>query len=107
MLFPSSASLVCSDTFHQDATQAYCEANNLSKTSTTLSPISFVPLSPPKSLVLRSSPPKAFESNTFLTAVSMSSASFGLPREYRSMRAADRMVPMGLAMSWLAMSGAD
>lgn len=75
--------------------------NRASKASMTLSPTSFVPLDPPRSFVLRPS------SNTFATAFSIRSASAPRPSEYRSIIAAERMVPIGLAIPCPAMSGAD
>jgi len=55
--------------------------NNVLRSSTILSPISFVPTSPPRSAVLNSKPPAFFASRAFLTAVSTSSACFSRPRE--------------------------
>lgn len=52
-----------------------------SRTSTILSPISVVDLSPPRSLVLKSNPPTSFSSSTLRTAASMASASLAHPRE--------------------------
>ena len=45
--------------------------------------------------------------STPLTAASMASAAAGCPSDQRSIIAADRTVPSGLAMSWPAISGAE
>ena len=47
------------------------------------------------------------ESSTASTAASTASASRAIPKEYRSIIAAERMVPIGLARSRPAMSGAE
>lgn len=77
------------------------------RTSTTLSPTWLVVFSPPRSLVRNPCPPAFSSSNTILTASSTCLASFSRPNEYRSMSAIERMVPIGLAMFWPAMSGAE
>ena len=81
--------------------------NFVCRTSTILSPISFVDFSPPKSLVLRPNPPISSASRTFRTEASTARASFSKPREYRRSIAKLRMVPIGLAMPCPAISGAD
>ena len=45
--------------------------------------------------------------STLRTACSMASASAFRPKVYRSIIAADRIVAIGLALSWPAMSGAE
>ena len=76
-------------------------------TSTIRSPNSTVPTLPPKSAVLNPRPPLSGRSRTVLTAVSMALAGFSSPSEYLSSIAALRMVPMGFAMPFPAMSGAE
>lgn len=75
--------------------------------STILSPSSTVVTSPPRSLVLRPSPPSSCESRTLLTAVSIAWAGFSRPNEYRSSIAPLSIVPIGFAIPLPAMSGAD
>ena len=65
------------------------------------SPVSPVPADPPRSLVRRPA------SMAFRTAASTASASLGSCSEYRNIMATDKMVPMGFAMPWPEMSGAE
>ena len=71
------------------------------KFSTTLSPNSAVPARPPMSRVR--TPPLMVSS----TAFSIAAASFSLPSEYRSISAAESIVPTGLTTPFPAMSGAE
>ena len=72
-----------------------------------VSPMSFVEADPPKSLVRIPYPPCSSKSRTFLTAFSMAFAGFSKRREYRRSIAALRIVPIGLAIPFPAMSGAE
>lgn len=75
--------------------------------STILSPSSTVVTSPPRSLVLKPSPPSSCESRALLTAASIAWAGFSRPKEYRSSIAPLSIVPIGFAIPLPAMSGAD
>lgn len=77
------------------------------KTSTTASPTSFVLAFPPRSALLMPSPPRVEVSRTFRTASSIALAGLSSPSEYRRSMAALRIVPIGLAIPWPAMSGAE
>ena len=63
--------------------------------------------SPPRSLVLKPSPPSSCESRTLLTAASIAWAGFSRPNEYRSSIAPLSIVPIGFAIPLPVMSGAD
>ncbi len=82
-------------------------SNRLWRTWTILSPASWVPTWPPRSFVRMNSPPLSWGSKTILTAVSIASACFAIPREYLSNIAALSIVAIGLAIPWPAMSGAE
>lgn len=55
--------------------------SSVSRTSSTLSPISVVELSPPRSFVRMPNPPASLSSKTFFTASSTAFAYFSRPRE--------------------------
>lgn len=81
--------------------------NSPVSTSTILSPTSAVLLLPPKSAVLNANPPLSVSSSTFRTASSTAFACFSRPREYLNSMAALRIVPIGFAMPFPAISGAE
>lgn len=69
--------------------------------------MTFVDAVPPKSLVRMPYPSFSFKSRTFRTAFSIAFAGFSRRREYRRSIAALRMVPIGFAIPFPAISGAE
>ena len=97
--------MLCRQTFVRDSgRQSNAYAYALIRYSATLSPISRVPRSLPPSSMM--SPVRQPSSKTLETASSMHLASSSRLKLSRSIMAQERMVAMGFALFWPAMSGA-